>query len=431
MMLSFLFFFISLAQAQTCAQDITRILSKDPVPEAYEKALKGAESAIGKPLKKEQSEALEQVLRKTAGDNYMASDILAQTKILAKAGFYPEDIALLRKRNILGNTVIQLPKTAPTGFKIEKLALQELDSKKLKEIKNGSQKYNYIVAENGEIHVTTEKLDFPKDKLIIAGNKTSVTGQPDIPLLVREAGELSFDKKAKGVVFKPTHSFESNELASKALTDKVKDLDPAIKAQVLQPSKAPASKVLKCLDIVSSQSNGKNFLLNRMIADNAVAVSAITTSEMMGAGRMNTEEGRKLLIGDLVGGNANTILGSVVGLKIVKKDLNWYQSLGARAGMGYSGVQVQKAFHQSMVSQESSEAVNAIANFNTAHFIARLPINHYFDKFVVNQLPNMIFNACQRNPALAVAISPVSIRMYERYASSVIYYGLREPLVGQ
>ncbi len=421
--------FYSIVSAQTCAEDLTRILSRDPIPDAVEVAVQGANVAIGKALTQEQSQALEKILRKTAGDNYVATDILEQNKILKKAGFYPEDVDLLRKKNILGNTVIKFTKGTPTGYKIQEVALRELDSGALKEIQAGK-KYNYLTGENGEIHITKDAVDFPPDKLIIAQNKSAKTSSFEPPLLVREAGELGYDAKTKNLVFKPTHTFENNEVASRAMLDKVKTLNPELKASMAASAtsaKTPASRVLKCLDIVSGQSNGKNFVLNRMIADNAVAVSAITTAEMMGAGRLNTEEGKSMLLGDLVGGNVNTVIGSVMGLKLVKSDLSFGQSLAVRAGMGITGVEVQKVFHEQLVKSEDSQAAEKIAAFNTLHFIARLPINQAFDKFMINKLPNMIFDACQRNPALAVAISPVSVRMYERYASTVIYYGLRTP----
>jgi len=432
-MIGLLYLLINFGFSQTCSQDLTRILSNDPIPDAVVQTVQKAEVVLGKALTKEQNEALEQVLRKTPGDNYFASDIANQDKLLKKAGFFPEDIALLRKRSVLGNTFIQIPKGAPTGVQIEKLLLKDLDASSLKEIKSGKS-FNYVVGENGEIQITKEHLNFAKDKIVFAFNKAD----PDknAPLLLREAGSLIFDTKKQTVQFKPTHGFENNELASKALIQKVESLNPNIKAVVTKQSDAPASRVLKCLDIVSAQGQGKNFVLDRLIADNLVAVSAIATSEAYSEltgkpGLLRSPEGRSLLIGDLIGGNANAVIGSVVSLGITKKDLSWVQSFGVRAGMGIGGAQVQKIMHEQTSNGENQEQVDEIAKFNTAHSLLRIPISHHFDKFASNKLPDLIFNACQKNPATSVLISPVAVRMYERYASSVLYYGLRQSVLGQ
>jgi hypothetical protein len=433
-MFALLVFLANMSFGQTCSQDLTRILSSDPIPEAAAQAVKQAETAIGKSLTKEQSLALEDVLRKMPGDNYLASDISSQDKVLKKAGFFPEDIQLLRKRNILGNTFIKLSASSPTGVQIERLAFKELDASILKDLKAGKN-FNYLVGENGEIHLTSETLKFPKDKMILAYDKNKT--ETAVPLLLRESGSLTFDTKKKTLVFKPTHGFENNEFASKALIQKVEALSPEIKATVTNPANTPASRVLKCLDIVSAQGKSKNFVLDRVIADNLVAVSAIATSEAYSElwkgkpGLLGTPEGRSLIVGDLIGGNANAVLGSVVSLGITKKELTWVQSFGIRAGMGISGAQVQKLMHEQTSDGENQEQVDEIAKFNTVHAMLRIPISHHFDKFATNTLPDLIFNACQKNPATSVLISPVAVRMYERYASSVLYYGVRQSVLGQ
>ncbi|MBK7891081.1 MAG: hypothetical protein IPJ84_09630 [Bdellovibrionales bacterium] len=94
-------------------------------------------------------------------------------------------------------------------------------------------------------------------------------------------------------------------------------------------------------------------------------------------------------------------------------------------------IEVQKQIHGAVLEEEEQKIAEDIAAFNRAHFLARLPVNHYFDKFVVQKLPSMIFDACRRRPGLSVVLGPRAVRIYERYGSASIYFGLRNSIVGE
>ena len=186
----------------------------------------------------------------------------------------------------------------------------------------------------------------------------------------------------------------------------------------------PQARAVKCMDILSAQSNGKNFVLDRMIADNAVATGAILVGEASGAGRLNTEQGREVIAADLIGGNITGFLGGKIRRSLAVGQGSLMSSMVIRTGVGLEMIEVQKAVTGGVVQGDNSQkTAEDIAAFNRAHFIARLPVNHAVDQFMVKQLPIMLFNSCMKNPATSVFISPKAVRFYERLGSSVVYYG--------
>lgn len=423
--LSLLFFSQVSFSGDNCAQKVAKVLSLE-APQGLSEPLRiRTVQSLGRPLTVDQQKALKQVIDETPLDSYLATEIEAQSRKLRKAGFTDLEIDRLRTQKILVNSKITIPKGAPVGVTQKAVALKEFDSAALQEIKQ-NKKYNYVASESGEIYLTEQKLDFPKDQLAMISRSNG----PEGSFMAREMGEVGYDPKKRTVVFKPKHGFENNELASKAMTDKVSKLAPNTQATVAAEAlKVPSTRLIKCLDIVSSQSNGKNFVLDRVIADNMVLTTAVLGSELAGANRLSTPEGRAVIAGDLIGTTITSAIGARVGKEFVLRDFSFVTSMGVRTGMGLGMIEVQEQVHKQVLAKESQQLAEDLAAFNQAHFIARLPVNHYFDKFLVQSLPNLIFNSCQRNPALSVMVSPRAIRLYERYGSAVLYYGLRDHFV--
>lgn len=408
-----------------CAEKVAKVLSLE-APQGLSEAvrIKTAQS-LGRPLTVDQQKTLKQVMDETPLDSYLATEIEAQSRKLRKVGFTDSEIDRLRTQKVLVNSKITIPKGAPVGVTEKSMALKDFDSVALQEIKQ-NKKYNYVASESGEIYLTEQKLGFPKDQLAMISKSNGPGGS----FLAREMGEVGYDAKKRTVVFKPTHGFENNELASKAMTDKVAKLAPNTQATVAADAlKVPSSRLIKCLDIVSSQSNGKNFVLDRVIAENMVLTTAVLGSELAGANRLSTPEGRAVILGDMIGSTISTAAGARVGKELSLRDVSFVTSMGVRTGMGLGMIEVQEQVHKQVLGKENQQLAEDLASFNQAHFLARLPVNHYFDKFLVQKLPNLIFNSCQRNPALSVMVSPRAIRLYERYGSAVLYYGLRDHFV--
>jgi hypothetical protein len=306
----------------------------------------------------------------------------------------------------------------------------------LKDIKN-NEKFSYLVGENGQVYVSkTKDLNLPKDKVVIASNSNEViTGTGKETAVIREAGEILYDSDKKQFAFKPTYGFDTSGLQVKHLLESVQSKSPGFKFDYKPSAAIPHARTVKCLDVMSAQSSGKNFVLDRYVSDNIVLAAGVVGGEVAGAGRMDTHTGRMVVLADAIGGNISTGIGATIGKKLIVKDANLATSMAVRTGMGLSLIEMQKQIHKGIVptdpnAKSSSNAADDIATFNRAHFFARLPVNHYFDKFVVKTLPNVVFNACQKNPKLAVLISPSSVRLYERYASSTLYYAARGHFTG-
>lgn len=422
-----IFFFLpaGLQAADRCAESVARVLSREPLDQLSESVLVRSQQVLGKTLNRDQQRALKQAIDDTPLDAYLATEIEEQSRKLRAVGFSDEDLLKLRKQSVLTNSKLVIPKGSPVGIVQRTVNLAEFDSKALREIQRGK-KLNYIASESGEIYLTSDKLDVPKDQLALISGAAKGSGS----FLAREMGELGYDSSKRTVIFRPSHGFEKNELASKAMTNKISELAPGTKAVVASDSlKVPAARLMKCLDIMSAQQNGKNFVLDRVFAENLVLTTAVVGGEIAGAGRLETHEGRMVVAGDIIGTTISTALGARIGKELALRETSFTTSIGVRAGFGLGMIEMQKQVHKQVLPSSEEQLAEDLATFNQAHFFARLPVNHYFDKFLVSQLPGMVFNACQRNPALAVMVSPRAIRLYERYGSAVLYYGLRNHYV--
>ncbi len=391
--------------------------------------LKNTESALNRKLNSKEQEALKQASSDSeAALAYTSEQVVQQNKALKKAGFSENEITKLRNNGILGNSVISYANGSPVGVEVLAAPFKPLASKSLRELNEGKV-LQYLVGEDGKIYVAKVLVNnLPSNKVLVA---TSKVDNADTLTVVREAGNLRYNSELKTYIFEPSYGFDTSKVEVKEIIDNISALNPGSSVKYAASSNIPASRVLNCLEIASAQSKGKNFVLDRLLTDNLITTTAIVGSEVYGAGRLNTEHGRQVVIADLLGGNINNLIGSQISKHLVLKNTNLLTSMITRTGMGLSMIELQKQVHKSAVQEESSKTAEEIANFNRAHFFARLPINHAVDNFMIHNLPGLVFDRCQKNPALSVLISPRSVRLYERVGSTVIYYGLRQAIVGQ
>lgn len=409
------------AKASSCLEDIARVMdSGKTVPVSAEKTA----ATLGRSLKEKELASLNEVRGLAGTRSYTASEILAQDKHLMKSGFKQAEIERLRKENVLTNNFVSVKNGAPVGLETQKISLREIATADVKNLKEG-QKLQYVIDHEGGLFVNSEMTRFSPDKVIMglegpAGHETS--------RIIREAGEITYGKN--GFVFKPVYGFDTTAVETKKITSEMARLSPGEKVSHPPTAQVPQARAIKCLDILSSQTNGKNFVLNRMLADNVVTVGAIGVGEATGAGRMQTEKGREVIYADLIGSNITGYLGGKIGRNLALKNDGLMAAMTTRAGVGMGMVEIQKGVHETLVEGDSQQTAEDIASFNRAHFIARLPLNHAIDQFMVKQLPVMIFNSCLKNPGTSVFISPTAVRFYERLGSNVIYYGARQAVIG-
>src|SRR5262249_41074522 len=132
-----------------------------------------------------------------------------------------------------------------------------------------------------------------------------------------------------------------------------------------------------------------------------------------------------------LGNNFGTLVGGTMGRALVLQDVSPTAAIAVRGVTSMGLIQVQKGIHKQVMTPEHRASADAIANYNTAHFAIRLPINHGIDQAFVKWLPTALFDACKGGGALRVFVSSRMIRIYERGVSAIIYYGGRQVAVGQ
>ena len=419
------------ALADNCAQDVHNVIAAFSQSRGFSQALDKTQMEIGRRLTQKEEGALEGILREGKRDAYTASEVAKQNRDLAKAGFKAHEVEAMRRAGILGNSTISFANGAPTGIGFHAGRFEELSGTTFSRLQK-DEKLHYAIGEDGKIWVTKEPISFPNDKVMIVNTAVRTPGVEDamVHFVVREAGELGLNQANKSVVFKPQYGLHAGEAETREILSNVSAISPGIRTTYQASPAIPHSRVIQCLDILSAQSNGKNFVLDRVIAENAVLVGAVGIGELAGAGRTRTTQGQLVLAGDVAGTTVNTVAGAYIAKNLVMRDAGLAQSLLVRTGMGLGMIEAQKYVHRGFVGEEQKQVAEDIANFNRAHFFARLPINHYFDNFIVKTLPKMVFDSCQRNSKLSVAISPRAVRLYERNASAVMYFGLRSAIVG-
>ncbi len=416
--------------SDSCIGAIAKTFEVRSVVPATADQIARASTTLGGPLSAKKEAGLKKAIEVTNGDIYSASEIANQNKILKKTGFSDTEIQSLRKQHILADSVLSLGNGSPTGIMRSQVALENLSSATIRDLRSGK-RFSYVIGENGELFASKDVVDFPSSQVMLAslpgGSEVGAAGS----FPVREAGELFYDPATKNFNFRPTYGSDSSELASNSVLAAARRQMQNVDIKYIEnPSIAP-SRVVKCLDMISAQSSGKNFVMDRMVSDNAVTTIAIGSSEVAGAARLQTDDGRKVIESDIVGGNVNGVIGAVVGKRLTVGNTHFASQMAVRAGMGLGMIEVQKNVTKQMVGGDANQTTASdIAKFNRAHFAARLPINYALDQFMVNSLPTMIFNTCQKHPTLSLAVSPKAVRFYERYASSTIYYGLRQKIVG-
>lgn len=419
---------VSFAQGADICAEAPSLLRGQSVKSVEPEHIKNSLAAkAGVSLTDEQAELVSRINKEKQADYYFASDLASDNKKLKKAGLKDEQINKLRASGVLNNSIVKL--SAPTKVQVENLHLRSLQRADTEALQKG-EKRSYVITQDGNLHITPNPVKMSDDTILISDN-VAKGGLPNRSAVI-ESGEMIYDSASNKYVFQPKHAVDVNTSQAEGLLKDVTKVDPGAKvAKGKPPIGTPQSQAANCLDILSAQSKGKNFVLDRLIGDNAVASAAIISTEMMGAGRFEDQRGQEVVMADLIGINMGSLVSSQLGKHLVLKNANLPTSLAARTGVGLTMIEAQKQIYQQVLTEDAVERSEDIANFDRAHFAGRLLINHHFDKFVMNSLPKMIFDSCQKNSKMQVFISPRAVRLYERFGSSTIYYGARSAIIGE
>lgn len=392
------------------------------------------EAALKSSLSDRKFKALQQSLKLTGKEIYTPGDIVAQNNILKKGGFSPAEITELRKSKILPDTAVQIQKELPSKIASIEVEARSIGVDDIQRLKAG-EKLNYIVTNDQHFVVKTAPALADDTVFLAKGTKNSevTTGS-----MVSEAGQISYNPTTKKFEFNKNYGISASDKDLKELAGKVsRETGETIEIKPSGGAKTAASKTYDCLDILSAQSSGKNFILNRIVPDNAIGIAGIAVGEALGANRLNTDQGREVIAADLIGTNINVLVGGYIGSKLVLSNASFLSALGTRAAVSMGMIEVQKNVYENMLTTSSNERAEKIATFDQYHFAARLGWNHMFEKFLVGNtsskfnLPNMIFKACQNNSKMKLLVNPQTVRFVEKGASAAVYYGLRKSIINE
>lgn len=334
-----------------------------------------------------------------------ALNVIEREQALSRAAAQTQGRVVTEKTPFQGTSFLH---EAPTQ-KLGKTTLQQ--TKAGKEI-------NYFIDQDGGVHT------FAKDSDFTPKNLFAVRAEGKIHQ-VQEVGRIRYDSKAKKYVLEADESYLT-PVQRQQSAKKMKDVVPENAAS------AAKQKMLTCLDILNKQNAGKGFVLDRLKAENLVTTSAIISTELLGAGRLQSQEGLEVVAADLIGGNLSTMAMAGVGKYLVVNNRGLGTAIGTRAVTSLGLIELQRGVYNAVLTDEdpkSNARSQELSTFNQIHFLARLPINHWIDEGLVKKLPQYLFESCQKGAKLNVFWSPTSIRIYERYASAVIYYGARSAII--
>ncbi|MBL7715043.1 MAG: hypothetical protein JNL01_06205 [Bdellovibrionales bacterium] len=294
---------------------------------------------------------------------------------------------------------------------------QKLDKAALQKTKTGNE-VRYFIDQDGGIHTFAHDSQFNPEGLFAIRSEGKIHQ-------VQEVGRLRYNSQQKKYVMEADESY-LKPVERKAAAKQSKDLVPDNAAS------AAKQKMLSCLDILNKQNAGKNFVLDRLKAENLVTTSAIVSTELLGAGRLQSREGLEVVAADLIGGNLSSIAMAGVGKYLVVNNRGLGTAIGTRAVTSLGLIELQRNVYNAVLTDEdpkNNSRSQDLSTFNQVHFALRLPINHWLDEALVKKLPQYLFESCQKGAKLSVFWSPTSVRIYERYASAVIYYGARSAVL--
>ncbi len=360
-------------------------------------------------------------------ENYTLNDLKEIRRELRGSGFTKEEIETLEHANLLPKSAIHFDSPIPTKVSIKEVEYLKIDSGLIKEIKNGT-KVTYVVDSSGSLKLSKNFSELEKNSIWYSKEKNA--GNSELAL-VKEMGVLSYDSTRKLFSLKPQYSIDVSSIEKKEIADQVKQIFNVNKVNLLDDARFTGSKALDCLELMSAQSHGKNFILDRFISDNAVLATAVISSEYLGANRLNNKDGIDVVKADFIGTNINAALNASLGRHLVINNAGAITSLAARSATAMGMIELQRNVYNQVLENNAEERASNIANFDRAHFVGRLFINHSFDKFLVNKLPEIVYNACKKNSKTKIFISPRSVRIYERFGSAMLYYGLRKMVVSE
>ena len=311
----------------------------------------------------------------------------------------------------------------------------------------------YVVSPDNRVFLVEDSLDLAKENVWTAKALIARKGAEPVEWTfpIKEAGEVKWsrdlkDKKAGSFEFRQSYGVQ---LSSEEDTFTKNYIQAAIDAQKLDPQAeklrikrtVPLAHSVKCAEILNKKTSARSFITAKLGADFAILTAGIMIQApqrfdvlLVGLGAQEKDENRDydgdMLATDYSTGVVNNFFKSWVGYvattsgvqALTKRFGTLGSSIIMRSGATVTSVALQTAMYSAMTDNDAK----SIGMYNLGYSVFSIGKSHLIDGFIVNKLPEMVYNACLRNPATRFIFGQGSVRIVEGLASTVLYLGGRD-----
>jgi hypothetical protein len=299
------------------------------------------------------------------------------------------------------------------------------------------QAVHYGVLDNG-VFVFIDPADWPKLSQL---NPRSIVMSPKGNHFFIEAGELVFAAKEKKFHFKKvTELFpttrEEQEIQIQQLKSDLREsfnespqLNAGLKPKenpfewIQMSERAHKGQVVSCGDIYSAQTRGDNFLLTRLLVDNAVLGGIIFLRD---PSRLEDSSNYDLLGYQFAATNLSSTWNSLVTKYLFREQWSYKSRLAARLISGLASNRVQMILGSYMLGshEENGSPNDRSEQIELANSIWTLPAlikGDLMDKVTLKYAPNWAHNLCLKNSRLSFFVGPGFLRIADRISTQFLY----------
>ena len=308
----------------------------------------------------------------------------------------------------------------PSQIALLKLNLRRPSHADFKAAREGRD-VRYIIDQNDQVWILPEGSSLSLQSINFVHNSAHPGAEP---FLVKGSGSLVRDPKTNGFSLKAQNGLALTDEEASRVLDSVRKTNPGIQ---LSRDGIPQAKVLSCLDIHKDHVSGTHFVRDQLFAGNLVTGTVILYEESKGAGRLESSQGFRVIMADIIGNNVGSLAYGVLAQKLHVHGVGNSLNTAARLALGTGLTVAQNGLYRSILNEEKpEERANKIMGYDLGFLAARTPIALATDQIMLNRLPDLYYNACLRDSSAKLIVSPTVIRIAERAAWTWIYYRGRE-----
>jgi hypothetical protein len=294
----------------------------------------------------------------------------------------------------------------------------------MNEVRAGKE-YTYLVDSYGQVHLLPgdQSLGDPSDFIMVRK-----PGRKEV-FIIRERGRFHYDPKLKRYHFDPKEGWDITPEENFRLVQDLEKNHPGAKFEREPSPHMDRARVFSCSDALSAQQQGKNFVWDSLVSSNVVSAAGMVTQELMGNHVLTDPEKRKLIYADLIANNITTSITSPIVKRLVVNNTGVFRDFAVRTGTEYLTNQfIKKPIYDEMTPKKPDEKTSVgqkLVPYDTGFAVMRFFPKRALDRFLVNQLPQIMLKSCLQGNTVMAAVGPKVIRIADRYTWGVIYLGGR------